>query len=504
MFANSNQSSCEDTEKPIIVCKNGLTLPVVQIGDGGCVEIWASDFVESVTDDCTESINLTSSLKIRREGTEDKLSTGITFCCEDLGTQIIDVWVTDDSGKSDFCTTYVIVQDHLHPCGGDPASIQGCIQTIHGEYVTSSQIPVINKLIATPTGDSILWYPVTFNDGCFSSNVTFGDDYTIEAKLDEWHLNGVSGSDIYVALRHILGIEIIDNPYNLVAADVNNDKKIDVRDIMEIRKLILHKDDRFPNNTSWRFFDASKPLEENPFLQDTWPEKIEIKNLQNFISYANFVAVKIGDLTGDVTGKFTDTNIDNRTQGTLEFVVDDIQLVENQNQTIDFKAKDFKNVNGFQFTLNYDAEALSFIDVISGEVNLNESNFANLKDGVITFSWNEFNEAINLDDDAILFSVDFKAKPNDRLGDLITISSRYTQAESYFSGNVLKDLKLDINSIKNTFELFQNYPNPFEENTTIGFALPEASFVKFSVFNHIGQVIYSTATDYSKGNHEII
>ena len=214
--------------------------------------------------------------------------------------------------------------------------------------------------------------------------------------------------------------------------------------------------------------------------------------------------MKIGDITGDVTGKFTETNTDNRTQGTFEFVVDDIQMVENQNQTIDFKAKDFKNVNGFQFTLNYDADALSFIDVISGEVNLNESNFANLKDGVITFSWNAFNEAINLDDDAILFSVDFKAKTNDRLGDLITINSRYTQAESYFTGNVLKDLKLDINSIKNTFELFQNSPNPFGDITTIGFALPEASFVKFTVFNQVGQVIYSTTADYLKGNHEII
>lgn len=41
LFAISSQSFCEDTEKPTIVCKNGLTLPVVSVSHGECVDIFA-------------------------------------------------------------------------------------------------------------------------------------------------------------------------------------------------------------------------------------------------------------------------------------------------------------------------------------------------------------------------------------------------------------------------------------------------------------------------------
>ena len=40
-------------------------------------------------------------------------------------------------------------------------------------------------------------------------------------------------------------------------------------------------------------------------------------------------------------------------------------------------------------------------------------------------------------------------------------------------------------------ELYNNYPNPFNPNTTIRFALPKAQNVKLVVYNALGQKVYT-------------
>ncbi|MEK7255342.1 MAG: T9SS type A sorting domain-containing protein, partial [Bacteroidota bacterium] len=53
------------------------------------------------------------------------------------------------------------------------------------------------------------------------------------------------------------------------------------------------------------------------------------------------------------------------------------------------------------------------------------------------------------------------------------------------------------------FELYQNNPNPFREETVIGFHLPEAGAATLTVYDLSGKVLTVVSENYSKGYHEI-
>jgi len=92
-------------------------------------------------------------------------------------------------------------------------------------------------------------------------------------------VNGVSTIDITLMVRHILGTQLLDENYKLIAADVNQDDKISGIDVVALRKVILGLSG-FPNDNVWQFDPPSVSLTTNP---------------GNTINL-NTTAIKIGDL----------------------------------------------------------------------------------------------------------------------------------------------------------------------------------------------------------------
>jgi len=505
-----NTSQCtqlftiEDCKNPTPVCRSGLSIPAMN--SNGCVEILATDFLDKAWDNCTEDAFVEGSVKIRRDGDTGALQDKLTLCCEDLGTVVLEIWVFDEAGNSDFCTTYVILQDNTNFCddndsGSSSAMIAGNITDEMGQHIKEVTVHVNgeNYSNAIPTdGIGHFMFP----------DLAVNTPHSIVPEKLTGPLNGVTTSDIVLITKHILGLAYLDSPYKLIAADFNKDGKITTSDVIEIRRFILFINTDFTNNTSWRFIDKDYifPDPTNPWLE-TFPEKIDLVPLQQNEVDADFIGVKIGDVNGNALANFNNTEERNNQQE-LVFYTQEQQLEKGNTITVDFFANDFEKINGFQFTLSFDNSVLKFVEIQKGEFPITEANFGLnlLNEGIITSSYNKWEEIDNNSIDKILFSITFESLKEILLSEVVEINSRYTVAEAYDLEEEVLDISLEFienDKAISSFKLYQNNPNPFSNTTTIGFDLGVSSYVTFEIYDYSGKILKTIQGDYPRGYNEL-
>ena len=88
-------------------------------------------------------------------------------------------------------------------------------------------------------------------------------------------------------------------------------------------------------------------------------------------------------------------------------------------------------------------------------------------------------------------------------------NSRVTIAEAYSERGDLYEFGLEfygrINGVNanDRFELHQNYPNPFRDETVIGFELPEAARYLLTISDIAGRVVKTIEQDGQKGYNAV-
>jgi hypothetical protein len=194
------------------------------------------------------------------------------------------------------------LREWLDPGNLNPATQNGYPQpaaatfSVSGNVQTHWGLPMPNVKMTISGGASATIFTDIAGDYEFT-NIPLGGDYTVTPSRDTNDINGVSTFDLVLTSKHILGLEPLNSPWKMIAADANKSGSVTTFDIVETRKLILGIYTAFPNNTSWRFFPASLIFANpaNPFSPNLPPESISIQNLQADFTGGNFKGVKIGD-----------------------------------------------------------------------------------------------------------------------------------------------------------------------------------------------------------------
>jgi len=496
-----------DTISPDIVCVK----EIVPWGDSDTLVVPIYGGIVSASDNCTDSVDLIFTLDV-----DDLFLDTLIITCDDLnlddgpdGSTLFDYWiyVIDEFGNIDSCKGSLRV-DHTDFCdfpGSLPVS--GSIYS-HSDEESISQVEVYLET------EEEIWMTYTDNRGYFEFyDIAVPFNSSLRPYKNDDPLNGVSTFDIFLLQRHILGINVITDPYYLIAADINNDGRINIQDVAELRRLVLGTYDHFLNNTSWRFIDSEFiiPIGVMPTQIDL-AEDVFIEYSDDRIFKRDFVGVKIGDLNGNASGKSKEpaNSISRRAEQYIQVADREFERGEKVEAVISIP--DLETLNGIQFELELNERYVDRVEVQA----LNE--FATIADEIHQINFREGMKfltlsassvhTLNLREKGEFLRVEFTAREDGKLSDALKLNTERLNAELFRGVQDRRDVDLYFITEKgegaiSAFELYQNRPNPFTGHTVIPFYISEADEVEFTLFDVSGRTVWSTDLDLQKGHHEI-
>ena len=464
----------EDCKNPTLFCQDGIN---ISLGDTGEVEVWATDLLKQAFDNCTDSTDLVFSFGA------DTSMTAITLNCTTQNTFQVDIYVTDEAGNQEFCSTVINVQDNELVCPGALVVLDGTTMTTDGSAVPDVHVSLSDGTLGLMTG----------TDGAYHFDLLEGADYTVVPSKDDDPTNGVTTYDLVLISKHILGTQPFTAPEQLIAADANNSRSITTLDMVSIRKLILYVSDAFPNNSSWRFVDAAYafPDAQNPWAE-TFPELINFNNVAAGDWRADFTAIKVGDVNGSAIPQLTgagDALDRNGTAWTLWAADRYLEAGERFELTLIADA-----MAAYQFTLGYDAEVLEL--AIAPEGQLAAEHTGRPAPGVLTASWNGESDAAPV---AVLKGTALRAG---LLSEHIRLRKDYTPAAAYAPNGAATPVDLAFTPATTPVALqLSARPNPFGTQTELRFQLPTAGPADLAIYDAAGRRVWAQAGQYSAGSH---
>lgn len=486
----------EDCKPPTPYCISDVVTTVMQ--QSGEVEIWAQDFNLKSEDNCTDEEDILFSFS------GDVTDTNRSFTCADVpngrsARQNLQVWLTDSHGNQDLCNVTIELQDNSNVCpdeDGLKMDVEGQVSTENGNPIHEVEITIISDQPGFPktvdTGD----------DGVFAfSDLDPEMPYEISSSKNIDYLNGVTTLDIVLIQQHIIGETRFNNPYKIIASDIDNNQSVSVSDLIMLRQVVLGAAPNFPNGQqSWRFLNTNGFFldEESPF---PFTENIQVNIPGN--TY-DFMGIKIGDVNGSVTVN-AKNNAELRHNSEITLVADDRKVKAGDQIQLTFALISDLDIRGMQHSLNIDPLAVSVSDIHSSSLSINQSHFRSTSAG-IHLSWNQ-QDPIYLSEGSEFYTIDLNVHRDGNISDFISINTnqKALSAELY-------DSRLDIHSLDVVFKkiepdaaftLYQNRPNPFELTTKIGFELKSDETVALSIFDLSGKRIYDIVDQYSAGYNEV-
>ena len=482
---------------PTARCLQGLTAPLVAMdmsGDGN-PDTEMVDFHAWQLDNKSDHACYTAD-QLQLSFSADVNDVVRTFSCDDIGEVQIQMWVTAPNGEQSFCNTYIVIVDNnnvdICPAGGGRFNVSGLVSTPYGDPIQEVEVLLVatesSKVITEESGQYLF------------ENLPAGLQLELIPTKNDDLLNGISTIDLVLIQRHILGLQKLDDPYKIIAADVNNSGSVTAADLVLLRRVILGTATEFTNSGSWRFFDAAFEINdpEHP-LQGLLPESYQQEDLQHD-EIIDFTGVKVGDVNWSASTGLNSNNTEIRSAQKLVFNSENQFLTAGKHYSIPVYNADGAMLFGTQFELM--TSKFHSVKLTSGLCTVYDNDY--IDNNSILRASIAAPYGIASDIESPLFFIDIVSNESAMLADLLRLNTGYANEAYVTEALEIRDLELSfVNIAEGFFTAGQNEPNPWKDITSIPVTIPSDGVLKIKLFDSTGKLLSTDSKEFTKGSHNL-
>jgi hypothetical protein len=281
-----------------------------------------------------------------------------------------------------------------------------------------------------------------------------------------------------------------------------------VADLIELRKLILGVYKKFPLNKSWRFVDVKSEMADpsNP-----WPfnEELVLNHVYNHTNNADFIAVKVGDVSGSVSQLRLPGQLSGRSMPKLDLYIDDVSFKTDDIIEVLVYPGENTELCAFQFSGIIDGDYLKLLDVGSDYLPQfivdQVAIFEDKGDTYLNIAYHyPFDIAIAEGQSLIKFRL--QALSDGSLSQSLHFGSMMTEAGIFqLSGTrYIPSFSYKSNASELSFNVSDGSPNPFREQTMIQVGLDKDQWIELQVFDNKGIGVLKRKIAGKKGLNPLI
>jgi hypothetical protein len=506
--SGSNTRACDtyfrvrDCAPPKIVPQANI---VTDFNANGTAYLSIAQAIDTITDNVTTFDKLLYSMRIANTGPGFPTDSSgapvhsLSFKCEDGDQHLIELWARDRVGNVSFTGASVMTRDTIGYCFYN--SPQFCAAPFWAPNSNVAGVDFEMKWSSLSAQADSTSLPHGQFDCALLVTQPPASVFRVTARQDSTLLNGVSTLDMLLISKHILGIQPFDQPWKILAADVNGSKNISTLDIIEIRKAVLGINTKFPNQDSWRFFREDCILPANPFegtCLDFW--LLPTQPWGFYESEYKFLGYKVGDVNGNAVPGTAFSNLETEDRRPV------ILYAAYEDDALNLYVSGSEKMEGFQFELQ-DLSAFYTIEKVeSPQIPAwSEEQYAWSGKGAAQGGLRVsciLPEGFEPDPAQPLLQLRLKSG-QEHAAVMPALAAGMLQAEWYAEHGTVHPLhfapELLRKADKNQVGLPQ--PNPAASESRIPLQLSNASEVVVQVFDLNGKLVYRTVQTLEAGRH---
>ena len=316
--------------------------------------------------------------------------------------------------------------------------------------------------------------------------------------------NGVTAADASSIQKHVANIFPITDPYKMVCADVNKSNSVTTLDAsLVVQALLGNPIANSIFNTSWRFVPTDHAMSNPPW---GFPEQRTYTDISTSYSDQDFFGMKIGDVTATYSNPANFGGV-----ASMVLNAGDQWLEAGQPLSVEFKADQMDDLTAFQFALAFDPLQLKFesVEPLQG-LPLAPTNFGtfNADAGELRVVWAEA-ASYQVEEAAPVFRLHFTAMQSGaKLSDVLNMDESVLMNRAYNSNLEETAVELRFTEVTGIDNPEANFgvqmlvrPNPFRDETTVSFTLPEACEAQLRVLDASGRELLRSNNSYPAGNN---